>query len=81
MQNQQARELVSVRKTSHKNNKGGRTSVGVYVPCIYSHTGRAQELCESRGGRPGLPVPNKPTVSVGRKATLNQRIPDESYRR
>ena len=21
---------------------------------------RAQELCESRGGRPGLPVPNKP---------------------
>ena len=27
-------------------------------------TDRAQELCESRGGRPGLPVPNKPTVSV-----------------
>ena len=26
--------------------------------------GRAQELCEGRGGRPGLPVPNKPTVSV-----------------
>ena len=26
--------------------------------------GRVQELCESRGGRPGLPVPNKPTVSV-----------------
>ena len=25
---------------------------------------RAQELCESRGGRPGLPVPNKPMVSV-----------------
>ena len=25
---------------------------------------RVQELCESRGGRPGLPVPNKPTVSV-----------------
>ena len=25
---------------------------------------RAQELCESRGERPGLPVPNKPTVSV-----------------
>ena len=21
---------------------------------------RAQELCESRGGRPGLPVPNSP---------------------
>ena len=26
--------------------------------------GRAQEVCESQGGRPGLPVPNKPTVSV-----------------
>ena len=25
---------------------------------------QAQELCESRGGRPGLTVPNKPTVSV-----------------
>ena len=24
----------------------------------------AQELCESRGGRPGLSVPSKPTVSV-----------------
>ena len=27
-------------------------------------TPRAQELCEKRGGRPGPPVPNKPTVSV-----------------
>ena len=25
---------------------------------------RLQELCESRGGSPGLPVPNQPTVSV-----------------
>ena len=32
---------------------------------------RAQELCESRGGRPGLSVPNKLTVSVDVKATLN----------
>ena len=29
-----------------------------------NHQVRGQELCESRGGRPGLPVPNKPTVSV-----------------
>ena len=29
---------------------------------------RAQELCESRSGRPGLPVPNG---LCGRKATLN----------
>ena len=32
---------------------------------------RAQELCESRGGRPGLPVPNSPYGVCGRKATLN----------
>ena len=29
-----------------------------------AHDNRGQELCESRGGRPGLPVPKKPTVSV-----------------
>ena len=32
---------------------------------------RAQELCESRGGRPGLPVPNSSYGLYGRKATLN----------
>ena len=33
---------------------------------------RAQELCsESRGDRPGLPVPNSPYGLCGRKATLN----------
>ena len=32
---------------------------------------RAQELCESRGGRPGLPVPNSPYGLCGCKATLN----------
>ena len=30
-----------------------------------------QQLCESRGGRPGLPVPNSPYSLCGRKATLN----------
>ena len=35
-------------------------------------THRAQELCESRGGRPGLPVPNKRYGFCGRKATLNE---------
>ena len=29
---------------------------------------RAQELCESRGGRPGLSVPNSPYGLCGRKA-------------
>ena len=31
---------------------------------------RAQEMCESRGGRPGLPVPDSPYGLCGRKATL-----------
>ena len=30
-----------------------------------------QKLCESRGGRPGLPVPNSPYGLCGRKATPN----------
>ena len=32
---------------------------------------RAQELCESRGGHPGLYVPDKPYAFCGRKATLS----------
>ena len=34
---------------------------------------RAQKLCESRGGRPGLPVPDSPCGLCGRKAALNER--------
>ena len=33
---------------------------------------RAQELCGSRGGRPGLPVPNGPYGLCGRKATFKE---------
>ena len=33
---------------------------------------RAQELCERRGGRPGLPVPNNPCGLCGRKTTVNE---------
>ena len=33
---------------------------------------RGQELCESRGGRPGLPVPNSPYGLCGRIATLEE---------
>ena len=39
---------------------------------------RAQELCERRGGRPGLPVPNKPYGFCGRKATLNSNCARQS---
>ena len=35
---------------------------------------RSQELCESGGGRPGLPVPNGPYGLCGRKATLNSLV-------
>ena len=34
---------------------------------------RAQELCESRGGRPGLPVHNSLYGLCGRKATYITR--------
>ena len=33
---------------------------------------RAQELCESRGGRPGLPVPNSPYGLCWRKVTFEE---------
>ena len=29
-------------------------------------------MCESRGGRPGLPVPNSPSGLCGRKATTEE---------
>ena len=38
---------------------------------------RTQELCESRGGRLGLPVANSPYRLCGRKATLNLNIASE----
>ena len=31
-------------------------------------------VCESRGGRPGLSVPNSPYDLCGRKATLNLKL-------
>ena len=34
--------------------------------------------CESRGGRPGLPVPNSPYGLFGRKTTLNSNFGDEA---
>ena len=35
---------------------------------------RGQELCESRGGRPGFPVPNSPYGLLGRKATFEEGV-------
>ena len=39
---------------------------------LFTDLSRAQELYESRGGLPGLRVPNKPDGFCGRKAALNQ---------
>ena len=36
-----------------------------------SSSPRAQQLCERRGGRPGLPVPNSHDL-CGRKATFEE---------
>ena len=33
-----------------------------------------QELCESRGDRPGFPAPNNPYGLCGRKATFNLEL-------
>ena len=35
---------------------------------------RAQELCESRSGRPGLSVPNNPYGLCGRKSTVEEEV-------
>ena len=45
---------------------GAITALRAYGSCF-----RAQEVCESGGGRPGLPVPNSPYGLCGRKTTLN----------
>ena len=39
---------------------------------LFISVSTAQKLCESRGGHPGLPVPNGPHGFCGLKATLNQ---------
>ena len=44
--------------------KTSQPTVLVLKARALTYTHRAQELCESRGGCHGLPVPNKPTVSV-----------------
>ena len=40
---------------------------------IHSFLVRAQELCESRGGRPGLPVHNSPYGLSGRKEARQEQ--------
>ena len=46
---------------------GGGGNIGILCFCLVT----AHELCEIRGGRPGLPVPNSLYGLCGRKATMN----------
>ena len=50
------------------------TLPGVVNRTVKKEVQLAQELCQSRGGRPGLPVPNSPCGFCGRKATLNLNV-------
>ena len=58
-----------------------RTSSLLQEPAILNRKRvRAQELCESRGGRPGLPVPNSPCDLCGRKSTLDLNWPNRAQK-
>ena len=65
-------ELSVIRLVSANQNVTVRGLSGAISP----KSGRkAQEACESRGGRPGFPVPKNPYYGLcGRKATLNCSI-------
>ena len=73
--NEQTRELISARMTSHKHDNKDtsrlpKLSPGKRINTRYLNSTRCtpsvrvQELCESRGGRPGLSVLMSLTVSV-----------------
>ena len=47
---------------------------------FFPATVRTKALCESRGGRPGLPVPKSPYGLCGRKATLNSNYITSEFR-
>ena len=59
-------------KISRQWEDGERSTV--YNICTEALLHRVQELCESRGGHPGLPVPNSPGGLCGRKATLEEAL-------
>ena len=42
------------------------------LTAVWSRPQLTDELCESRGGRPGLPVPNKPDGVCGRKGRAQE---------
>jgi len=60
--------ITLVLRRAAMNVSGYRGNVRYYV------TIRAHELCENRGGHPGLSVPNSLYGLCGRKATLNSNL-------
>ena len=54
------------------------TGLNLQLPVQAELNLRVQELCESRGGRPGPPKPNSPCGLCGRKATLNLNLESRS---
>ena len=48
-----------------------KSVLSLYIASPETVLATAQELCESRGGRPGLPVLNSPYGLCGREATLH----------
>ena len=55
------------KQLSHARLENGRKEKGQKI--------RAEELCESRGGRPGLPIPTSPYGLCGCKTTLEEASP------
>ena len=64
-----------------KNKSRKKRSCSVFLITFSLKRGvRGQELFESRGGRPGLPVPNSPYALCGRKATLNLNLKERWFK-
>ena len=58
-----------------------KSVLSLYIASPETVLATAQELCESRGGRPGLPVLNSPYGLCGREATLHlNTVPVERER-
>ena len=66
------KKTLKKKKKEEKKKKGRRIQSHQNDLCFKRI--RVQDLCESRGGRPGLPVPNSAYGLCGRKATLNMNF-------
>ena len=70
---------VVVAEVGRSGTVGGRTDLGQVQACYLiitqrvSNARKAQEQCESRGGRPGLPV-SQIVLTVSVEVTLNSNL-------